>query len=182
MTRLILLDRDGVINADSPEYIKDVDEWQALPGSLEAVAGLKKAGYLVAVCTNQAGIGRGILTESALLRIHQKMALALASLGCRLDAVAHCPHAPEAGCQCRKPRPGMLIRMMDQFRVDPGDTLFVGDKLTDMQAAISAGCLPVLVRTGHGASVESQACALGVSWIEDDLTTFVDSLIQDISC
>ncbi len=117
MTRLILLDRDGVINYDSPDFIKDVHEWEPIPGALDAIAALKASGYLVAVCTNQSGVGRGLLSEAALGRIHQCLAQALAARGAALDGLYHCPHVPADGCACRKPRPGMLTAAMKDLGV-----------------------------------------------------------------
>lgn len=174
MTRLILLDRDGVLNFDSPDYIKDADEWQEIPGSLDAVALLKRAGLRVAVCTNQAGIGRGLLSERALARIHARLEQALAARGVGLDALRYCPHHPDAKCRCRKPQPGMLIDTMTELAVAPADTIFVGDAIRDVEAAHAAGCHAALVRTGHGASVEAIASGMGLVWVGDDLAAFAD--------
>jgi D-glycero-D-manno-heptose 1,7-bisphosphate phosphatase len=178
MTRLILLDRDGVINYDSPDYIKDADEWLPIPGSLEAIAALKGAGFKVAVCTNQAGIGRGLLTREALMRIHAKLATSLADHGVILDALVFCPHHPDEACRCRKPNPGMLIDVMSRLGAEPVDTLYVGDSLRDVQAARAAGCAAALVRTGHGASTEAAARRLGVECIGDDLAALVRVLLD----
>ncbi len=174
MARLILLDRDGVLNVDSPDFVKDADEWLAIPGSVEAVARLKASGFLVAVCSNQSGVGRGLLDEAALERIHRKLGEALAAQGASLDALRYCPHHPDAGCSCRKPRPGMLLELMAEFRVDPQATIMVGDAIRDVEAAHAAGCHAALVRTGHGASVEPIARAMGVRWIGDDLAAFAE--------
>jgi len=179
MTRLILLDRDGVINFDSPDYIKDADEWVPIPGALAAIARLQTAGYQVAVCTNQAGIGRGILTAAALGRIHDKLRAHLARYGAALDGLAYCPHHPDDGCACRKPQPGMLLTMMRQLQVEPSETLYVGDSLRDMQAAHAAGCAAALVRTGAGAGVEAAARALGVTCVADDLAALAQDLLAD---
>jgi D-glycero-D-manno-heptose 1,7-bisphosphate phosphatase len=181
MTRLILLDRDGVINYDSPDYIKDAAEWQPIPGSLESVARLKTAGYKVAVCTNQAGIGRGILTEEALLNIHAKLTAALADLGTELDALLFCPHHPDDGCFCRKPKPGMLRDAMSMLGIGPGETVYVGDSLRDIQAAQAAGCAAALVRTGKGRAAEPAARDLGVSCVADDLAALVRALLGNES-
>lgn len=182
MARLILLDRDGVINFDSPDYIKDADEWVAIPGAVEAIARLKRGGWLVAVCTNQAGIGRGIFSEAALQRIHDELARALADQGVRLDGLIHCPHRPEDDCACRKPRPGMLLEMMARLGAAPEETLFVGDSLRDVDAALGAGCTPVLVRTGNGAAVEAQARARGVTCVADDLARLTAALVDHAPC
>jgi D-glycero-D-manno-heptose 1,7-bisphosphate phosphatase len=178
MTRLILLDRDGVINYDSPDYIKDAAEWLPIPGSLEAIAQLKVEGLKVAVCTNQAGIGRGILSHDALLRIHAKLAVQLAEHGVALDALEYCPHHPDDGCRCRKPSPGMLLDVMAALGEEAADTLYVGDSLRDVQAAQAAGCAAALVRTGRGAAAEAAARELGVALVHDDLASLVRALLR----
>jgi len=182
MTRLILLDRDGVINYDSPHYIKDVDEWVPIPGAIDAVAALKRGGYMVAVCSNQSGVGRGLLTMPALKGIHAKLHALLRERGVSLDVLDYCPHHPDEGCDCRKPRPGMLIRTMQALGVDPEETLFVGDAIRDVEAALAAGCRPVLVRSAGGAAVEAEARQLGVDWIEDDLAAVARTLLEDDPC
>ena len=155
--KLILLDRDGVINEDSPDYIKSPSEWHPIDGSLHAIGELCAAGALVGICTNQAGIGRGILTRDALLAIHDTMhsALKTAAPSAELSAVLFCPHHPDDGCECRKPQPGMLLKAMQALQVSSSQTCFVGDSLTDLQAAQSAGIQPVLVRTGNGLDTEA---------------------------
>jgi len=169
---LILLDRDGVINFDSTDYIKTPDEWRALPGALEAIVRLRQAGHQIAVCSNQAGVGRGIFNEAALASIHSKMIEQLRALGGDLDGLIFCPHHPDAQCECRKPKPGMLLKMIRQLRTEPSATCYVGDSLTDAQAALAAGCEPVLVRTGRGSGTEGPAMALGVTRVYDDLAQF----------
>lgn len=157
MFRLILLDRDGVINEDSPDYIKSPEEWRAIPGSLEAIGALCEAGALVGVCTNQAGIGRGILTRDALLSIHETMHQQLKALApaAELSVVQFCPHHPDDGCECRKPEPGMLLRAMQALQVSSSQTCFIGDSMKDLQSAQRAGIAPILVRTGNGANTEA---------------------------
>lgn len=182
MARLILLDRDGVINYDSPDYIRDADQWIPIPGSLEAIAALKQTGYLVAVCTNQAGVGRGLMSRAALDRIHERMAATLAGLGVVLDGLRFCPHRPEDDCTCRKPRPGMLSATMDDLGVPPSRAVYVGDTLKDVQAAQAAGCRAVLVRTGHGAEVEGRARRMGVDWVADDLWEFARQFLEEAPC
>lgn len=178
MTRLILLDRDGVINFDSPNYIKDADEWLPIPGALESIARLKQAGLMVGVCTNQSGIGRGLLTEAALARVHGKFTARLARLGGTLDALIHCPHHPDDGCWCRKPRPGMLIEAMTRLGVTPTETIYVGDSVRDVEAARAAGCRAALVLTGKGGAAVETARALGVSDVVDDLAALVQILLN----
>ncbi len=153
--RLVLIDRDGVLNVDRSDYVKNPGELVLLPGSAAALARLNAAGFVVAACTNQSPIGRGIFDEAMLARIHERLREELAREGARLDAIFHCPDAPGRPSQCRKPAPGMLQEAMRRFRASPSETPFVGDSLTDMQAAHAAGCPRHLVRTGHGAKTQA---------------------------
>ena len=178
--RLIVLDRDGVINLDSANFIKSLAEWQPIPGALEAIARLKNHGFLVAVCTNQSGVGRGLLSESTLHEIHEHLSHALAGFGAGLDDWRYCPHLPDEGCECRKPKPGMLLELMSTLGVDPAQTCFVGDSLRDMQAAQAAGCEGVLVRTGHGSEVEAAVLSIGIRRVYDDLAAFADAQIESL--
>ena len=148
--KLIVLDRDGVINHDSDAYIKSPEEWQPLPGSLDAIARLAKAGYRVVVATNQSGVGRGLFDLATLAAIHAKMNEAVAGAGGRLDAIFFCPHAADAHCACRKPAPGMMEEILRRFHGDPAAVSAVGDSLRDLQAAVAVGMRPVLVLTGKG--------------------------------
>lgn len=145
MARLVLIDRDGVINRDSTEYIKRVEEWQPLPGSLEAIADLTRAGFTVAVVTNQSGIGRGLLTEKTLAAIHAAMRQAVETAGGRIAGIHHCPHLPDDGCDCRKPRPGLLHRAAEALGLPLAGAPFIGDKISDVEAARAAGARPILV-------------------------------------
>jgi len=149
-TRLIVLDRDGVINHDSPEFIKSPDEWRPIPGSLEAIARLNHAGYRVVVATNQSGVGRGLLDFFTLAAIHDRMHRALAHDGGRIDAIFYCPHTADSRCECRKPRAGMLREIGVRFSVDLAGVACVGDGLRDLQAAETVGAQPMLVLTGKG--------------------------------
>jgi len=178
MTKLILLDRDGVINFDSPDYIKGPAEWRPLPGSLEAIAQLRGAGYLVGICSNHAGVARGKLSDTDLDAIHDKMLAAVAQAGGDLNAVQYCRHHPDTGCKCRKPQPGMLLAAMRELAMSPDDTLFVGDSLSDVQASLAAKCQPVLVRTGNGRNAEAAAILLTELRIYDDLSAFVQELLR----
>lgn len=175
---LVLLDRDGVINEESPEYIKRPSEWLPIPGSLDAIARLNRAGCAVAVCSNQSAVARGLMTAEDLQAIHETMQGALAEVGGHLDAIFCCMHGPDEHCTCRKPEPGLLLKAMRELNATPERTTFVGDSLRDIQAAISARCLPVLVRTGHGAEVESHARDAGVQYVFDDLATATDWMID----
>jgi len=148
--KLVVLDRDGVINADSDEYIKSPEEWTPIPGSLEAIARLTQAGFRVVVATNQAGLGRGLFDMAALNAMHDKMHKAVNQLGGRVDAVFFCPHLPDAGCACRKPQPGMLLEIAERFKLPLAGVPAIGDSLRDLQAASAAGARPVLVLTGKG--------------------------------
>lgn len=148
--RLIVLDRDGVINHDSTAYIKSPDEWRPIDGSLDAIARLCKAGYRVVVATNQAGVGRGLFDMATLAAIHNRMTQAVTAAGGHLDAIFFCPHAPALECECRKPRPGMLHEILRRFGAEAAQVSMVGDSLRDLQAAASAGCRPILVLTGNG--------------------------------
>jgi D-glycero-D-manno-heptose 1,7-bisphosphate phosphatase len=148
--RLIILDRDGVINHDSDHFIKSPDEWAPIPGSLEAIARLNHAGYRVVVATNQSGVGRGLLDFSTLSAIHDKMHRALAHVGGRVDAIFYCPHTAESRCECRKPKAGMLREIGVRFNVDMAGVACIGDGLRDLQAAHAVGAQPMLVLTGKG--------------------------------
>jgi D-glycero-D-manno-heptose 1,7-bisphosphate phosphatase len=148
--KLVILDRDGVINQDSPHYIKSPDEWIALPGSLEAIASLNQNGFRVALATNQSGISRGIYDMATLNAIHDKMQRALAQLGGRIDALFYCPHVNEDLCNCRKPKSGMFEDIAERFGVELNDVPCVGDSLRDLVASANAGGKPLLVRTGNG--------------------------------
>lgn len=145
MTHLIILDRDGVINQDSLQYIKSPDEFHLLPGSVEAIARLTVAGYRIAVATNQSGIARGLYDESQLKAIHAKMINCVQSAGGRIDMVKYCPHMPEWGCACRKPAPGLLQEIAAHFNCLLSDVPFVGDRISDIQTSIAAGAMPIMV-------------------------------------
>lgn len=143
--KLIILDRDGVINYDSDDYIKTPDEWIPIPGSLEAIAQIKHAGFRVAIASNQSGIGRGYYTEETLTAIHQKMQNALMQLGCQIDFIQYCPHLPSAHCTCRKPQPGLLLKIAEYFQCDITGIPFIGDSMTDMEAAIAVNAFPIFI-------------------------------------
>ena len=148
--KLVILDRDGVINVDSVNFIKSPNEWIAIPGSLEAIALLNQSGFRVAVATNQSGIARGLFDMATLNAINDKMHRALAQLGGRIDAMFYCPHAADDNCTCRKPKTGMIDDISRRFSVDLREVFAVGDSLRDLQAFHDAGCKPMLVRSGKG--------------------------------
>jgi D-glycero-D-manno-heptose 1,7-bisphosphate phosphatase len=152
--KLIVIDRDGVINEDSDDYIKSPDEWIPVPGSLEAIALLNHAGYIVTVATNQSGLSRGYFDLKTLSAMHRKMESMLFELGGHIDAVFYCPHGPKDGCECRKPKPGLLNDIGHRFQVNMGNVMFIGDTISDIKAAKAAKAKPVLVRTGKGKNTE----------------------------
>lgn len=147
---LVILDRDGVINEESHEYIKSPKEWLPIEGSLEAIAKLKNAGIKVTIATNQSGIARGLYTEETLDKIHLKMIQALEKLGASIDGIFYCPHHPKDNCSCRKPKPGLLKRIAKQFKADLKEAICIGDSLRDLQAAQAVGAKPIVVLTGNG--------------------------------
>ena len=153
--KLIILDRDGVINFDSDQFIKNPQEWKPIPGSLEAIARLNQADYRVVVATNQSGIGRGLFDMPTLNAIHDKMHKACALVGARIDAVFFCPHAAQTDCLCRKPKTGMLEEIAARYNVDLKGVPAVGDSLRDLNCAAKVGAQPILVLTGKG--VKTQA-------------------------
>ena len=148
--KLVILDRDGVINFDSAQFIKNPAEWKPIPGSLEAIARLNQAGYRVVVATNQSGVGRSLFDMDTLNSIHEKMHKALFAVGGRVDAVFYCPHTADSDCECRKPKPGMLKRISETLNVNLKGVPAIGDSLRDLQACAAVGCQPILVRTGKG--------------------------------
>lgn len=179
--RLIVLDRDGVINAESADYVRDADEWHPLPGSLEAIARLHEAGYRIFVVTNQAGIGRGIMSEDAVLRVHARMRDAVEQAGGAIAGIEYCPHSPDDGCECRKPRPGMLRKLEQESGCSLHDVPFVGDKLSDIDAALAAGARPVLVLTGYGEGTLARLRQAGRAddvTVYPDLAAFVNELLE----
>lgn len=175
--RLIILDRDGVINQDSDDYIKSPQEYLPLPGSLEAIARLNQAGYTVAVATNQSGLGRGLYDEDVLERIHAKLEGLLAEVGGHIDGIFFCPHIPDDNCDCRKPAPGLLQQISAHFAMPLVGVPFVGDALRDLQAARAVGASPILVRTGKGIRTLEKGEELEGVPVFDDLAAVVDTLL-----
>lgn len=173
---MIVLDRDGVINVESDAYIKSPDEWIPLPGSLEAIVALKKAGHTVVVATNQSGIARGYYTEEILAQIHAKFRQLLHELGGDVDGIFYCPHHPDDHCECRKPKAGLFHQIESAFTVDWSKAIAVGDALRDIQAAQAVGCRAVLVRTGRGRVTEEKGFGLEGVEVVDDLAQWVRDL------
>ena len=179
--RAVILDRDGVINEDRDDFVKSLDEWQPIPGSIAAIARLSRAGYTIAVATNQSGLARGLFTEEDLMAMHQHLFEAVASEGGTLDAVFYCPHGPDDGCDCRKPAPGLLRQIEESIDMPLRGSPFVGDSLRDLEAAVRAGCQPVLVRTGKGERTLSRgrdSLPVGTE-IFANLAEFADHLLME---
>ena len=179
--KLVILDRDGTINADSLEYIKTPDEWMPLPGALEAIARLNHAGWHVVVASNQSGLGRGLFDVASLNAIHAKLHKALAAVGGRIDAVFYCPHAPDDKCHCRKPEPGLFEQIGERYGIDLKGVPVVGDALRDVVAGAAAGCLPHLVLTGHGSQYAGRALPdtfPAGTRVHADLSGFADWLLS----
>lgn len=176
--KLVILDRDGVINYDSASYIKTPDEWKPIPGSTEAIARLSRAGYAICVATNQAALERGLFDIETLEAIHDKMRRSVEALGGRISGVFYCPHAPETGCDCRKPKPGLLLQISRKFGVPLKDVPFIGDSRRDLDAAASAGARPMLVRTGNGRETERMRNLPAGTTVFDDLASAAAALID----
>lgn len=178
-TKVVILDRDGVINEDSPAYIKSLAEWLPIPGSLEAIADLCHAGYRVFVATNQSGLGRGLFTLEALNAMHRTMQDRLMRLGGHVEGVFFCPHRPEAKCDCRKPQPGLLLDISARLGMPLDGIPLVGDAMRDLACARRVGARPVLVRTGKGMTTAAEhASELERVDVYDDLRSFVDEILS----
>jgi len=175
--KLVILDRDGVINVDSDQFIKTPEEWKPIPGSLDAIARLNHAGYRVVVASNQSGIGRGLFDMAALNAINEKMYKALAQVGGRIDALFYCPHPAEANCTCRKPKPGMFEDIARRFNISLSGVASIGDSLRDMQAASAAGAQPVLVLTGKGVKTQAAGGLPERTKVHQDLAEAVRAII-----
>jgi len=176
--RLVILDRDGVINRDSADFVKSAAEWQPLPGSMAAIGLLSKAGYKVCVATNQSGLGRGLFSRQALYAMHRKLRRLAAAEGGRIDRIVICPHHPDAGCDCRKPQPGMLIRIARLLGVSLSGVPFVGDSMRDLETARAAGATPVLVLTGNGEKTAAELSARGETVVTyPSLLAFAEALV-----
>ncbi len=180
--KLIILDRDGVINQDSDAYIKSKEEWLPINGSLEAIARLSHGGYTIVVASNQSGLARGYFNIEALSSMHKKMDDMLVKLGGKVDAVFYCPHGPDDACDCRKPKPGMLLEIGQRFNVPLKEVRFVGDSVSDIKAASNAHARPMLVRTGKGVKAEMilrVECEQSKSIpVFDDLASAVEAILQ----
>ena len=169
--KLVILDRDGTINHDSDQHIKSTAEWRPIKGSIEAIARLTQAGYRVVVATNQSGIARGLFDTAALISIHETLQRAVSQAGGRIDAFFFCPHAADSACECRKPKPGMLLEIARRFNVSLADVYMVGDAPRDIGAAVAAGARPVLVLTGKGRKTRDDGVPPGTA-VFPDLAAF----------
>lgn len=175
--KLLVLDRDGVINEDSPEYIKAPEEWFPIPGSIEAIAELSRAGWSIVVATNQSAVGRGMISVDTLNRINAKMHRVVAAAGAHIDAVFFCPHNPDEECNCRKPKPGMLEEISRRYHLNAMDLIMVGDSLRDLQSVAALDGLPILVRTGKGRKTEAAGGLPANTLVFDDLQAVASYLL-----
>lgn len=177
--KLVILDRDGVINEDSDDFIKSPEEWVPLPGSLEAIARLKQAGWTVCIATNQSGIARGLFDEATLHAMHDKLASLLAEHGAAVDDITWCPHGPGSTCRCRKPLPGMYEEIAGRFGCTLVGVPVIGDSLRDLEAAVAAGARPLLVRTGKGERTLAKGGLPDNTQVFDDLAHAVEALLAE---
>lgn len=178
MDKTIILDRDGVINFDSKEYIKSPEEWYPIPGSLEAIGKLTKAGYQVAIATNQSGIARGYYTLATLAAIHYKLVQAVENMGGKITLICFCPHGPDDQCLCRKPKPGLLHEIATRLQITLHNIPVVGDSKRDLEAALAVNAQPILVKTGNGQKLFNDHLYPKETLIYDDLAQFVDVFLQ----
>lgn len=176
--KLIILDRDGVINHDSDDYIKTPAEWIPIDGSIEAIARLHKSGWTVAVATNQSGLARGYYDRATLDAMHDKLRALLAEQQAQIGLIAYCPHGPEDDCQCRKPKTGLLEQISQHYQQPLTGTWFVGDSLRDLQAAVRVQAVPVLVKTGKGAQTAQQELPEG-TLVFQNLAAAADYLLKN---
>ncbi|MFT5390878.1 MAG: D-glycero-D-manno-heptose 1,7-bisphosphate phosphatase [Gammaproteobacteria bacterium] len=179
MKRLVIVDRDGVINEESLDFIKTPQEWIPIAGSLEAITRLNHGGYRVVIATNQSGVGRRKFDIEMLNRIHALMIAQLAELGGRIDAIFFCPHTPRDNCDCRKPKPGMLLQISERLRIPLTGVPSVGDSARDLQAAEAAGAEPHLVLTGNGLVTEASTKLPPGTAVHTDLAAFADELLRE---
>jgi D-glycero-D-manno-heptose 1,7-bisphosphate phosphatase len=175
--KLVILDRDGVINFDSDHFVKSPAEWKPIPGSLEAIARLTQAGYRVVIASNQSGIDRGLFDMDTLNAIHDKMCRAVKDAGGRIDAIFYCPHAADSNCDCRKPKPGMFERIAGCYNTDLANAYAVGDALRDLQAAVAAGARPVLVLSGKGEKTQQEEALPEGTLVFEDLAAAAEHIL-----
>jgi len=182
LPKAVLLDRDGVINFDSPDYILTPEQWEAIPGSLEAIARLTKASISVAICSNQSGLGRGMMNEELFHAIHAKMLLAIEDAGGMITHAGYCPHTPDDECSCRKPLPGLIDEALDALDLSADEVIMIGDSTRDIEAAHAAGVDSMLVQSGYGnAEVILQRCLVINPKLKayPDLAAAVDAILGE---
>jgi D-glycero-D-manno-heptose 1,7-bisphosphate phosphatase len=178
MRKLIVLDRDGVINEDSDSYVKSLAEWIPIPGSIEAIARLSRHGWIVTVATNQSGLARGYFDQAALQQMHDALQARVAEQGGQVDLIRFCPHGPDDRCDCRKPRNGLFVQIAEHFNIELTGMPVVGDSLRDLEAGIAVGCEPYLVRTGKGFQTELKPLPTGTR-VFDNLAAVADYLLDN---
>jgi D-glycero-D-manno-heptose 1,7-bisphosphate phosphatase len=176
-TKIVLLDRDGVINNDSDDYVRTVDEWQPITGSIEAIARLYHAGYKIFVITNQSGLARGYFSLETLQQMHAKFFALLDAHQAKVEHIYFCQHSPDVNCDCRKPKTGLLRQLVADTGLDLTSVPFLGDSLRDLQAADSFGCQPVLVKTGNGQNTLKKTLPANTQ-VFTDLADFADHLLR----
>jgi D-glycero-D-manno-heptose 1,7-bisphosphate phosphatase len=182
--KLVITGRDGILNVFRPDHVKSPEEWEPIPGALEAVARLNHAGWHVVVATNQSGIGRGMIDMTSVNAVHQQMMKLLMDKGGRIDAVFFCPHTASEQCECRKPAPGLMRDIGARYGVDLAQVPMVCDTLRDLQAATAAGCIPHLVRTGRASRIDDATLEEWLrhapgALVHDDLAAFADHIVAD---
>ncbi|MEJ2660480.1 MAG: D-glycero-beta-D-manno-heptose 1,7-bisphosphate 7-phosphatase [Desulfobacteraceae bacterium] len=181
MEKVIFLDRDGVINYDSPDYVKSWDEFRFLPGSLEALASLTAAGYHLILITNQAGVGRGLIPAPVLDDMHRRLRQAVVEQGGRIFDIFHCPHHPDDNCGCRKPAPGMILQAATRHHIDTAGAVMIGDNAKDIACGLRAGCgVTILVRTGNGRKAQEELACQGIqpTAVADDLLDAANMILS----
>lgn len=178
MRKLIILDRDGVINEDSDAYVKSLAEWIPIAGSIEAIARLSQDGWLVAIATNQSGLARGYFDRTTLQAMHARLQALVMEQGGRVDLIRFCPHGPDDLCDCRKPRSGLFLEIAEHFDMSLTGVPVVGDSLRDLEAGVAVGCRPFLVRTGKGAQTELKPLPEGTR-VFDNLAAVADFLLEN---
>ena len=179
--RLVVLDRDGTLNEEPEDFLRSADDWKPLPGALEAVARLNQQGWRVVIASNQTGLGRGLFDVATLNEVHARMHKLMAQSGARVEAVFFCPHAPEDGCDCRKPQPGLFLQISQRFGVPPSQMIAVGDSVRDAQAAVAAGCEAHLVLTGQSLAHRNGSRPVGLPdavRLHTDLLAFAESVLD----
>jgi len=174
----IILDRDGVINYDSDDYIKSPAEWRPIPGSLEAIAHLNRAGFRVLIATNQSGVARGFYDLETLSAIHEKLLQQLTAVGGYVEEIFYCPHHPTDGCVCRKPQPGLIEQMQKKYAIHLASTYLIGDSITDVQVAKQTGCQPILVLSGKGERMLKQHPELATTLCFDNLASAAEYIVK----